>query len=321
MNRRGFLAAMGTGLWAGREADLPWGGRSRGLDGERLVERWSWVMGQPVRIVLFSVDESAGLEAAALALAELRRVEAVLSLFDPGSDLVALNQRAGGSFLRVAPDVAGILRSAEAYRRGTGGAFDVAVEPLMQAWGFRQPRSTAPSQAELAAARKAVASTRVELRGDRVALRPAHARLDLGGIGVGYGLDRAGEVVRRAGVRRAMLDISGDLLALGAPPGRAGWPVDIAQPTGTGVVRSILLRDAALATSANTMSRLRYGDVVCGHVLDPRIGRTARAFRQVTVTAKTALAADALSTAMLVSGRRPEGVSGVIAQRGPPSDV
>lgn len=319
MNRRSFLTALGTGVSLGRGADLRGGaGRTRRLEEERLVERWSWVMGQPVRVLLWTGDESRGLEAAAAALAELRRVESILSLFDPRSDLVALNHRAGGGFVRVAPDLIRLLHRAESYRRATDGAFDVAVEPLMQAWGFHRPRRSAPHPAELAEAREAVAATRVELREDRVALRPAHARLDLGGIGVGYGLDRAGEVLRRAGVRRAMLDISGDLLALGAPPGRPGWPVEIARRPGGSPLRQVLLRDGALATSANTMSQVRYGTLVCGHVLDPRTGRGAGAFEQVTVMAKTALAADALSTAMLITGRQPAGVSAVIAQVNPP---
>lgn len=317
MNRRSFLAALGGASLGGAGLRSPVRPILGGGD-ERLVERWSWAMGQPVRILLWSIDESAGLEAAAAALAELRRLESILSLFDPLSDLVALNHRAGGDFVRVAPDLIRLLGHAESYRRATGGAFDVAVEPLMQAWGFHRPRRSAPHPAELAEAREAVAATRVELREDRVALRPAHARLDLGGIGVGYGLDRAGEVLRRAGIRRALLDISGDLLALGAPPGRPGWPVEIARRPGAAPLRQVLLRDGALATSANTMSRVRYGTLVCGHVLDPRTGQAARAFEQVTVMAKTALAADALSTAMLITGRHPPGVSAVIAPANPP---
>lgn len=310
MNRRGFLGVLCGGLSGlGAYHSPDWRARAalaarRDIDGDRLVERWSWAMGQPVHLTLFARAEDAGLEAAALALAELRRVEGVLSLFDPASDLVALNERAGRGPVRVGPDLIEALGRAEFFRGLTGGAFDPAVEPLMRAWGFRSPRTLAPSPAELDEALRAVAAARVHV-GDRTAsLNSAESRVDLGGIGVGYGLDRAAHVLRRAGVRRALLDVSGDIIGLGAPPGKDGWRVDIASPSGGEPGGSVMLRDSAVATSANTMSVVRYGDTVTGHVLNPATGRAARAVTQVSVVAPTGIQADALSTAILVSGRR-----------------
>ena len=103
--------------------------------------------------------------------------------------------------------------------------------------------------------------------------------------------------------------MSGDVAAIGAPPGEAGWLVEIADPRRAG--RSIAvtrLRDAALATSANTESVIRYASLVVGHVMDPATGWPARALTRATVVARSATAADALSTAMLVAGREPDGV-------------
>ena len=78
--------------------------------------------------------------------------------------------------------------------------------------------------------------------------------------------------------------------------------------------REVRLRDAALATSANSMSVVRYGSLVAGHVMDPRTGRPARALRQVTVVARSAVAADALATAALVSGRQEAGILQALTQ-------
>jgi FAD:protein FMN transferase len=270
----------------------------------RLLERWSWAMGQPVRLRLFHESESHGLEAAQAALAELRRVEASLSRFDPASDLSELNRRAGRGPMRAGDDLLAVLRAATRFRAETGGAFDVAVEPLMRAWGFRDPRRTVPGPAELEEARQAVRVAQIRIEGDRVSLAAAHTRLDLGGIGVGYALDRAGEVLRRYGVGRALLDVSGDILALGSPPGSAGWPVDVADPDRPGRrLGSVLLRDQALATSANTVSVVRLGGVLRGHVMDPERGVPADRLLQATVVTRTGMLADALSTAMLVGGR------------------
>jgi thiamine biosynthesis lipoprotein len=132
---------------------------------------------------------------------------------------------------------------------------------------------------------------------------------------VGYALDRAASVLRARGVERAFIDVSGDCIALGAPPGE-GWRVDLADPTGAGLPAAGVLRDCALATSANTMSVIRYGAVVRGHVMDPATGYPADRMVQV-VSRLAAERADVLSTAMLVAGGRSRSgeVDRVIAQQ------
>ncbi|MBA3658329.1 MAG: FAD:protein FMN transferase [Gemmatimonadales bacterium] len=315
MKRREFLRLAGAGVAAGL---VPLGARDGAAQpvhrlvrqrDRRLVERWSWAMGQPVHLQLYAESDDLGYEAAAAALAELRRIESRLSIFEDVSDLAELNRSAGRHALRVGPDLAAVLEAAERARRSSAGAFDPAVEPLMRAWGFHGARSTAPSAAELGEARRAVRAAQVTIQGDRVRLAGTASRLDLGGIGVGYGLDRAAAVLRRAGVRRALLDVSGDCIAIGAPPGEAGWEVAIARPRAPSRLLAVTrLRDAALATSSNLVSVVRYGRAVRGHVMDPERGVPADALVQATAVATSGVVADALSTAMLVSGRVPDGL-------------
>jgi thiamine biosynthesis lipoprotein len=155
----------------------------------------------------------------------------------------------------------------------------------------------------LAEARAAVRSAVVQIEGSRVRLPAAHTRLDFGGIAVGYGLDRAVGVLREHGVRAALLDVSGDLVAVGAPPGAPAWPVDIVDPrTSGGILARAMLRDQALATSANTVAVVRLGARLVGHVMDPHAGMPAARRMQATVLARTGIEADALSTAALVAG-------------------
>jgi thiamine biosynthesis lipoprotein len=316
MKRRRFFGVLGTGAAAALTPAL-WSGAIRGSSirpparpSSRFVERWSWAMGQPVHLQLFAESEGHGYDAATAALAELRRVESRLTLFDDASDLVELNRHAGGLGLRVGADLAAVLSAGLQLKQATAGAFNPAVEPLMRAWGFHVPRVTEPSRMEIREARDAVGAARIVVSADRVTVPHSDTRLDLGGIGVGYGLDRAASVLRRLGIRRAFLDVSGDCIAIGAPPERDdGWLVDIAGPgIGTGIMASTRLRDAALATSANTVSVVRYGRAVRGHVMNPETGWPADALVQVSVVARTGIEADALSTAMLVSGRPARGI-------------
>jgi FAD:protein FMN transferase len=299
VRRRDFLGALAVGLVgpAVRVAPLR---RRR----ERLVERWSWAMGQAVHLQLFAESEAAGYDAAQAALTELRRVEQRLSLFDDTSELCELNRRAGRASLTGDADLSTVLAAALRFQAVSGGAFNPAVEPLMRAWGFHRPRTTEPSATEIAEARQAARAARIEVDGRTLALPSGETQLDLGGIGVGYGLDRMASVLRRMGIERAFLDVSGDCLALGAPPGEAGWRVDIADPRRPGqTIATTRLRDMALATSSNTISVVRYGRAVRGHVINPDTGWPANALTQVSVVARTGIEADALSTAMLVAGR------------------
>src|SRR5689334_25271539 len=126
MNRRKFIGTLGAGLGLVFVPRLP-----RWRADDVFVERWSWAMGQPVHVMLFAGSEQEGLDACAAALAELRRVEARLTLFDDASDLCELNRRAGRRAMRVDADLRAVLEAAGAFKRETGDAFDVAVEPLM----------------------------------------------------------------------------------------------------------------------------------------------------------------------------------------------
>ena len=296
MNRRDFVATA-VGIW------VPLRFRS-----ERFVERWSWVMGQTVHVIVFAESDDAGLEACAQALAELRRVEARLSLFDDASDLCELNRHAGRKPMRVEEDLKDVLRAAEGFRAQTGGAFDPAVEPLMRTWGFHRPRRTPPTEREISAARAAVAAAVVRQDGNVVALPSAHTQLDFGGIAVGYGIDRAVAELRGLGIQRAFLDVSGDCYGLGAPPGEPeGWLVGIA-----GSSETVRLRDVGLATSANSVSVIRLGRQLIGHIMNPATGRPVDGRQQMTVLAQTALIADALSTGALVLGHAPAGVRAIV---------
>src|SRR5207245_2014488 len=119
-------------------------------------------------------------------------------------------RREGRKAMRVDQDLGAVLALAQRFKGHTRGAFELAVEPLMRAWGFHRRRAREPSPAEIAEAREAVGSAVIELDGDRARLPNAHTQLDFGGIGVGYGIARALAVLRARRIGRAFLDVSGD---------------------------------------------------------------------------------------------------------------
>jgi thiamine biosynthesis lipoprotein len=304
MKRRAFVVTAGAGLAGAFLPSLP------RLSRERFVERWSWVMGQAVHVMVFAESEDQALEACAQALAELRRVEARLSVFDDASDLCELNRCAGRGSMRADFDLRDVLAAAARFQVQTAGGFNAAVEPLMRMYGFRGPHIPEwPDRVVFEEAVAAVATAVVRVSGDTVALPNAHTQLDFGGIAVGYGIDRAIGVLRTAGIGRGFVDVSGDCYGLGAPPDAPdGWVVQIA-----GSAREVRLRDAALATSSDTKSVVRVGRALSkiGHIMNPVSGFPVDVEHHVTVVAPTAIAADALSTGALVRGAAPSGVRAI----------
>src|SRR5256884_2882416 len=124
VKRREFLGVLGSAVLPLRIRDVVF------------VERWSWAMGQAVHLMVYAESEQAGLDACAAALAELRRGEARLTLFDDASDLCELNRRAGKGAMQVDRDLAAAVPPSRGFRRGTGGAFKLAGPAPMSRPGF-----------------------------------------------------------------------------------------------------------------------------------------------------------------------------------------
>lgn len=220
---------------------------------------------------------------AALAMAEIRRLEGVFSLFLPDSALVRLNRDAR---LDAPPfELLDCLTLAGAVHRASGGAFDPSVQPLWQAEAAALTRGAPLSPTERAQARSLIGWDGVTLEPTAITLRPGMA-LTLNGIAQGHIADRVAALLADHGLTRALVD-TGELRAL--PEG--DWPVTLASGG------AITLQDRALATSA-PLGMTFGGDGVSSHILDPRAGAPLRAvWSSVSVSAPSAALADALSTA------------------------
>jgi FAD:protein FMN transferase len=226
------------------------------------------------------------------------RWERVMSRHDPRSPLSAVNRAAGVAEVASA-DLARVLRRARALARRTGGCFDPTVGALVDLWQRAGRRGAAPAARALAAARARSGWKALRVRGDRITLGRRGMRLDLGALGKGLALDEIRRAPRDRGPSLLNFGES-SLLPLGAVPGR-GWTVLIRHPRG-GFVGAIRLRRRACSTSGAHGQTVTVAGRRRSHVVDPRSGRPLRRRAQVTVLARSAAVAEALSTAMLVAG-------------------
>lgn len=297
-SRRTFVKLLLGGAAA---AMLPLPGKARGAQSkEGAVRHSTFVMGQLATITAFGAPEPVLREAINDAFAALRRVDALMSVFSETSDIGKINAFAGKKEIEVDPWTIEAVTAAIDFAKRTNGVFDPTVEPLMRVWGFREPRSAKPSDREIAIALDAVGIQRLAISPmgpiGLIALATPNAKLDLGGIAVGFAVDRAAACLKSHGVTCALIDVSGDLYAIGAPPDSNGWQVGIVDPLHTdSIITTLTIRDQALCTSGNYESFVEYDAQKFGHVLDLHNGYPAHALSSATVIAPTTIMADALS--------------------------
>ena len=237
--------------------------------------------------------------------------DGVLSDWNPDTPLSRLNRAPVGQPVTVDRDLLAWLLDCRRWNEATGGAFDPAVGSLVAAWALHSDAPGRPAAADLDAARRASGLHQIALDvGAGTVTRQADVRLDPGGSGKGYALDRAAERLRARGVEHALLSFRSTLLALRPPPGQAAWIVPVIHDGDGRAVTSVHLADEALSVSGGSFHAFVDGDVERGHVVDPTSGVPVEAGRLAWVRHAQAAGADALSTALLVRGRVLPGIGG-----------
>jgi len=238
------------------------------------------------------------------ALDEVARWDAILSNWQDDTPLSRLNRADVGAASPLDPDLQAWLVDATTWSARTDGAFDPAVGSLVHAWGLMSREPARPAADVLEAARRDAGLDRFDLDPTRgtATRRGAGAQLDPGASGKGFALDHAAERLRDHGVRRALLSFRSTLLALGPPPGQAGWVVPIVHDGLDRQVTTITLVDQALSVSGGSMRAFVDEGVDRGHVINPQTGVPVEADRLAWAVHDSASASDALATALLVRG-------------------
>jgi thiamine biosynthesis lipoprotein len=264
------------------------------------VHAQRYAMGTMFDIVAYHGARSQAERAIEVALAEIVRLDHVLSHFDPDSDLSKLVRRGHAGLVLVDPALYDVLNESMEISRRSGGSFDVTVGPLVRVWKEAQARGRTPSADEIARAKRCVGYQKVQLvPPDRVQLGSDCVSIDLGGIGKGYAVERAMQILRGAGIAHAVVNAGqSSITAIGHPPDRAGWLVDLGvDGAGLGQVE---LRDSSISASRQGRVPLRDGESGFGDIIDPAGGRPVESSVTVIVRAGNATHADALSTTLLL---------------------
>lgn len=226
-------------------------------------------------------------------------LEALWSVTEEAGEVYALNR---DKTAELSPETEELLDRALAMCERTGGALDVSIYPVLRAWGFTTGEYAVPDDETLAALLPLVDYTRVELDGSAATL-PGGMELDLGGVAKGYTGDVLSALLREGGAASALLDLGGNIQAVGAKTDGSPWRVGVRDPAGEGNLGVVEVVDQAVVTSGGYERYFEEDGVRYWHILDPDTGAPARSgLASVTVVGDTGAACDALSTALFVMG-------------------
>lgn len=277
------------------------------------LERYEYTapsMGTTLKVALYASSEQRAQHAIDSGLTEIERLMPILNNYDPNSEISQLVSRAHAN-VTLSPDLAAALRHAKRWHELSDGAFDVTVGPLTRAWSQARRDRQLPDPESLADARLRAGWEHIrwidratpESETVELELLLEGMRIDVSGIATGYIIDQAFEAIRSCGIESLLLDVGGDIRVGRAPPGSAGWRIDVA---GLGkqspLLSQILLEHAAITTSGDLNQFVEIDGVRYSHIIDPRTGNPVPRRQSASAIADTATDADAGATTLCVLG-------------------
>lgn len=282
--------------------------RSRtGVARPRRFDKNVTAMGTFVTVSVFTDDQAAAEEAVDAAIDTIKRLERLLSRFNPESDVSRVNDAAAGEPVSVQRETLEVLDLARLVSRQSGGAFDVTVGPLVVLWREAGESGTLPTPEAIAAARSKVSwkDVLIDAEAGTVTRAREGISIDLSAIAKGYVAAAALGDLRAAGMESGFVNAGGDIAFLSVNPDGSPWRVGVADPRDdTRTLRVLHVRDAAVVTSGDyeqfsTIDGKRYS-----HIIDPRTGNALEGGGPVSVTvvSQSAALADAWATALSVLG-------------------
>jgi len=275
------------------------------VTGPHLLERAFTTMGSELRLTAWTADEPTAVAAFDEVFHEFDRLDTMMSVWREGSEVLKLNAAAGDHAVPISPDVHDTLVVARQVSEWTGGKFDVTFGALSGLWKFddqnKDNRIPDPAAVRLRLPLIDYRQLVLDERAGTAFLKKKGMSVHLGGIGKGYAVDRAAEILRRRGLRDFMIQAGGDLYVGGRRDDRP-WRLGIRDPRGPAdkSFAALDLSDATFSTSGDYERFFMSGGRRYHHIIDPDLGEPTRGTRSVTIVTSRATLADALSTGVFL---------------------
>ena len=238
------------------------------------------------------------------AIADVHRIEAKYSRYRDDSLLSRINRAAGDHAVEIDEETNALLDYADRCHALSEGRFDVTSGVYRRAWDFRSDPPRVPSSAKIEALRGLVGWENVERTGRSVRLRKHGMQLDFGGIGKEYAADRAATILQQHGIVHALVNLGGDVRALGGQANGAPWHIGIRHPREAepAVIASVDVVDGAIATSGDYERFFEIDGRRYCHIIDARTGMPVSAWQSISVAAPLAIVAGSCATIAMLMG-------------------
>ena len=266
------------------------------------MERTEAIMGTRCYVELWADDPVKGNDAIDAVMAELRRIDDLMSHYKPESQLSQINQYANERAVQVDKELFDLIKLSTHYSQITEGAFDITYASVGYLYDY--PRHIRPTEEQIREKLPSVNWRNMLLDEEHHTVRFEHPgmRIDLGGIGKGYAVDRGIDILKARGIDRALVTAGGDSRIIGDRMGRP-WLVAVRHPDNPNkVVTRIPLSNSAVSTSGDYERYFDEGGVRYHHIIDPRTGHSASKVRSATILAPTATQTDGMSKTAFVLG-------------------
>lgn len=272
-----------------------------------LLKRQTTLMGSVFQFTLVDRDSISASSHIDRLVAEISRIEKLISEWNPETQISAVNRNAGIKPVKVDREVFELAQRAMFYSQISGGAFDISIAALDKIWKFDGSMSRVPSQDIIAKSVENVGYQHIVLDSvnSTIFLSRAGMKIGFGSIGKGYAADRGRAVMQAAGVRAGIVNASGDLTTWGEQLSGKLWAIGVSNPFKRHkVLKVIKMREGAVATSGSYEKYVEIEGQKYAHIINPKTGYPSQGLVSVTVYGPTAEFANALSTSIMVLGKR-----------------
>jgi thiamine biosynthesis lipoprotein len=263
------------------------------------------LMGSAFQLAVVDDCEKKAQDLLEMGIAEIKRIECLLSEFLPSSETSHLNKKASDHPVQIDQECFDLIQRCLAISALTKGDFDITVGPLKDLYQFKNKAFEMPSTALIRESLSAVGYQKLALNTDTASVRYQNMQMKISfsAIGKGYASDKVKKLWLQNGVTSGYINASGDLNAFGQKPDGSPWKIAIANPDNKNeIVLYVPLHNASVATSGDSEQHFLYQGNRYSHNLDPHTGMPLTGIKSVTVFSPSAELSDALATAVYVKG-------------------
>ncbi len=275
------------------------------LFSQQNYQRTLKLMGSRFDITVVEKDSITANKYINLAVAEISRIEKLISSWDKNSETSKINQNAGIKPVKVSSELFGLIQQSIAISKLTEGAFDISYASMDKIWKFDGSMKVFPSKEKIKNSVIKVGYQNIVLdqKNQTVFLKRKGMKIGFGAIGKGYAADKAKKILILKGVKAGIINASGDMNTWGKQPNGKDWTIAITNPLNKQKVYGVFpLKKGAVVTSGNYEKYVVFNGIRYTHIIDPRTGYPSSGIISATVFAPSATLADALATSIFVMG-------------------